>query len=169
MILPQAIPIPHEPILSKAPRHGASSDTPLPLKKQSSLVIVEDDSALRELLALQLCGEGYNVRSAENGEAGWSSLSSAPFDLLITDFEMPKLSGLDLLQRMRTSSFQQPVILMSGNLPRAKADREKWLFPGTAMAKPFKLPDLVAAIQALLTPMDGMETPHTLNSHDPVE
>ena len=105
---------------------------------------------MRELLAFGLTEEGYAVHCAVDGESAWQSLSTAPFDLLITDHEMPGLTGIDLLRRMRAFSFCVPAILMSGNLPRISPEVKELLSPGAAMAKPFKLPDLNTLIEALL-------------------
>ncbi len=117
---------------------------------RTSVVIAEDNNSLRDLLVYLLTAKGYTVRCADDGESGWESMSSAPFDLLITDHDMPRLTGLDLLRRMRASSLTHPVILMSANLPRQTAEMENLLTPGAVLAKPFSISALAPMIENLL-------------------
>ncbi|MCC5806464.1 MAG: response regulator [Opitutales bacterium] len=136
--------------------------------RRPSLVIVDDDELLRDLLGEALTAQGYDVRCAENGEAGWQSLCAEPFDLIITDFEMPKLNGLDLLRRMRAASLNQPAILMSGNMPKRTPELEQLLLPGAAVAKPFSFTNLLPDIAALLILANSGKTPHSLPIPAPV-
>ncbi|MCC5789570.1 MAG: response regulator [Opitutales bacterium] len=130
---------------------GEAPVDPAALKvRRTRLFLVEDEKHLRGILVRWLTGRGYDVRSAENGEAAWQSLRGEPFDLLITDLEMPQLNGIGLLRRLRNASFFQPAILISGNLPAITPEKEKWVFPGTIVAKPFPFSVLIIAIEAML-------------------
>ena len=64
------------------------------------LLLLEDDADIRLVLERMLRAAGYCVSSAEDGEAGWSALAADSYDLLITDHDVPKLLGLDLLRRL---------------------------------------------------------------------
>ena len=114
------------------------------------ILIVDDDPAIRGTVALLLGNAGYRVGCAEDGEAGWNALCSARPDLLITDHEMPKLTGLELLRRVRAASHPLPAILISGSLPRCDADLESLLQPGAVLPKPFSFGALLAKVQELL-------------------
>lgn len=120
------------------------------IDRRPSIVIAEDSKLLQEVLTLGLTAEGYFVRCADDGESCWQSLLSSPFDLLITDMEMPKLGGMDLLRRMRTASITQPVILMSGNLPPKSPELDQLLSPGATVAKPLSFSDFIPLIEMLL-------------------
>jgi DNA-binding response OmpR family regulator len=98
-----------------------------------------------------LWAAGYRVSSAEDGEEGWSALCAGSYDLLITDHDMPRLSGLDLLRRLRAVKFDLPVILISGNMPWAEPDLLGMLQPGLALEKPFSFVGLMATVSSLLS------------------
>ena len=114
------------------------------------VIVADDDVYFRRVLSLMLIAKGYNVRCVDDGEAGWESPSAEPFDLLITDYEMPRLSGLNLLHRMRETGYSQPVILMSGNLPQAPSELKRFLTPGAALSKPFCFTNLLLLMETLI-------------------
>lgn len=78
------------------------------------ILFVDDNEALRRSGCLLLSGLGYVVDDAEDGEAGWRAVSSAHYDLVITDHDMPRLSGLALVERMEAAGIVVPVIMVSG-------------------------------------------------------
>jgi CheY-like chemotaxis protein len=133
------------PELESAKVEEGGSDRPL-----HRILLVEDDATLRETLSVGLQRSAYDVSSAGDGEEGWDALCAVPFDALITDNEMPRLTGLDLLRRMRARPLGIPVILTSGNLPWDEPDLPKLLVPGAALAKPFLLVALLAKLRELL-------------------
>jgi len=71
-----------------------------PIKK--SIIIAEDESALRDLYKSLLEQAGYDVTAVDNGEAAYEVLVARKFNLLLLDILMPKLSGLELLERLQT-------------------------------------------------------------------
>jgi CheY-like chemotaxis protein len=114
------------------------------------ILVVDDDADIRNFVAQILCGVGHRVGFAEDGEAGWEALRAGDFDVLITDHDMPRLSGLDLVRRVRSVPVDLPVILMSGRLPQEGADFLRLHPPGQTMAKPFSLLELLDKVQCLL-------------------
>ena len=118
------------------------------------ILIVDDDPGIRNLMARALRGAGYRISCAGDGEAGWDALCAEGFDLLITDHEMPRLTGLDLLRRVRAGSLHVPVILTSGRMPWNEKDLLQLLPPGKALEKPFMLGKLLASIRSFLTPAE---------------
>lgn len=68
---------------------------------KKSILIAEDESALRELYKTLLEQEGYEVVAVDNGEAAYGVLVARRFNLLLLDILMPKLSGIELLQKMK--------------------------------------------------------------------
>jgi DNA-binding NtrC family response regulator len=84
----------------------------------SRILLIDDEIGLwwnRNLAALTAAG--YNVDTAEDGEAGWEALQITSYDLLITDNKMPKLWGLELIKRMRDHGMTLPIILASTLAP----------------------------------------------------
>ncbi len=116
------------------------------------ILVVDDDASTRQLSSLVLLRSGYQVESAEDGQAGWEALQARPYDLLITDHEMPKLSGLDLVKRLRQEGATMPIILASGALPVEQLKQHPWLQLSATLAKPYAVRDLLDTVkQALLT------------------
>jgi len=122
-------------------RHAASS---------AHILLVDDDLAVRETVTLLLEDAGYRVGCAADGEAGWHALCADRSDLLITDHEMPKLTGLELLRRVRAVSRHLPAIMISGCPPRGEADLESLLQPGAVLPKPFSIAALLEKVRELL-------------------
>jgi CheY-like chemotaxis protein len=111
---------------------------------------VDDDRSLNTMIVLALESAGYTVASADNGESAWEAICTKAFDLLITDFSMPKLNGLDLLRRMRANAVKLPAILMSADMPREVGDIIELVSAGGAIHKPFKIKDLLVKVGTVL-------------------
>ena len=93
---------------------------------------------------------GYDVDTAEDGDDGWRAIQSRNYDLLITDNKMPKLSGLQLIRRLRSTQNAIPVILASSLLP-VDAERQRRDLQITAMLeKPLSPAKLLRAVKAAL-------------------
>jgi len=80
---------------------------------RSSVLVVDDDESLRRITQLQLQEAGHEVLTAANGEEALRLLEEHPVALVITDFKMPGMSGLDLLQAVRKSSPQTSVLMIT--------------------------------------------------------
>src|SRR5688572_13576891 len=65
------------------------------------ILIAEDERITRASLARQLQSWGHDVTAAEDGEQAWERFLGAEFDIVITDWEMPRLSGVELVRRIR--------------------------------------------------------------------
>src|SRR6266508_3558548 len=77
---------------------AASRAVPAADRRPSRILVVDDERSMRELLAIVLRREGYEVLLAENGRAAIELLEHEPVDLLISDIKMPDLSGVDVLR-----------------------------------------------------------------------
>jgi CheY-like chemotaxis protein len=87
------------------------------------VLVVEDNADVRELNVQALALAGYQVEGAEDGVAGWQLLDGGNFDLLITDNEMPKMSGLELIKQVRSAGMTLPIIMATGRLPEEELER----------------------------------------------
>src|SRR5712671_359241 len=81
-----------------------------------TLLVVDDEPAIRELVAKVLCQEGYNALQAGGAAEALRLAATATIHLLITDFSMPGADGLELTRRFRTVYPKAPVLMVSGSL-----------------------------------------------------
>jgi two-component system, OmpR family, response regulator len=114
-----------------------------------SILLVEDDTALRVLTARALKAHGYDVRTACSGAEMWVALEAAPADLLVLDIMLPGTNGIDLFRRIRKTS-EVPIIFVSAR--GSEEDRVLGLELGADdyLAKPFGTRELIARIGAVL-------------------
>src|SRR5450759_780416 len=75
------------------------------------ILVVEEDIHVRQLNTEVLTRSGYEVDAAEDGAAAWVALNGDSYDLMITDNGMPKLTGIELLRKLRAARMELPVIM----------------------------------------------------------
>jgi CheY-like chemotaxis protein len=108
------------------------------------ILVVEDEELVRRMMLAALKGRGYRVEVCADGEAGLRKLQDEPFDVLITDYRMPKMTGLELI---RAAGLPIPTILMSSNTLQELALEARDLAGIEFLRKPFGLTDLYAAVE----------------------
>ena len=113
------------------------------------ILVVDDDEGLRQLNRTALSLSGYEVDSAEDGQSAWDALQANHYDLLITDNNMPRLSGLELIRKLRTMHMTLPIILASGSLRLATPDDGR-LPAVTMLPKPYGMNELLEAVKNTL-------------------
>ncbi len=128
---------------SATPTRGTANRSP-------RILVVEDDVTVRHITAKVLEHSGYQVDAAEDGAAGWEALHARNFDLLITDNDMPRLTGLQLVQKVRSVRMSLPVILATGVLPVDELERHPWLEFAAILLKPFSTKQLLATVHEVL-------------------
>lgn len=113
------------------------------------ILLAEDDEIIADGLSKSLGRSGHVVDIAINGMEADTALMTSNFDLAILDIGLPKLSGLDVLKRLRQRSPHPPVLILTAM--DGVNDRVKGLDQGADdyMVKPFELPELEARIRAL--------------------
>ncbi len=114
------------------------------------ILIIEDDSKISSFLKKGLKEVGYAADVAEDGEEGLFMARQGVYDAIIADLMLPKLDGLDMIERMRAEKIDTPVIILSAR--RTVDDRIEGLRAGgdDYMVKPFSFSELLVRIQALL-------------------
>jgi len=117
------------------------------------LLIVDDDVQLGRMLGEFLLGEGFSAEHAPDGPAGLRRLTAQGYDLVILDIMMPKLSGLEVLRRLRLSG-DTPVLMLTAR--GEEDDRILGLELGADdyLSKPFSPRELVARVRAILRRRD---------------
>ena len=116
----------------------------------SHLLIVEDDSEMRDLLRKVLEKEGYQVSVAGDGREAMVWLSENLFDLVVTDMLMPDDGGLELLEAIRGNHPTLPVIIITAFGDWASYSRALELGAAAFISKPLKMAELILAIQTAL-------------------
>jgi DNA-binding response OmpR family regulator len=114
------------------------------------ILFADDDVSVRDAIARVLIRSGYDVDVAEDGVAGWEALQAARYDLLITDNKMPKLSGIELVKKLRSAHMKLPVILASAALPTGELNQNPWLQLAATLLKPFTVDELLETVKAVL-------------------
>ncbi len=114
------------------------------------ILLVDDDNALAEVLIQQLTGQNYIVDRVADGEMGWSYASTFNYDLMILDWVLPHLDGLQLCQRLRSGGYGVPILLLSSK--NQQVDKIQGLEAGADdyLVKPFDIKELLARIQVLI-------------------
>jgi two-component system, OmpR family, response regulator len=134
------------------------------------ILIAEDDSLLAEGLTRSLRDAGYAVDCVKTGAEADSATAAFEFDLLILDLNLPKMSGSEVLRRLRSRSRQLPVLILTAQ--NGVEDRVRGLDLGADdfLAKPFALEELKARVRALTRRSAGttMLFRHGGLSYDPV-
>jgi len=117
-----------------------------------TVLLVEDESAQREMLAYNLEAEGFDVITADNGEEGLILVDENDPDLIVLDWMMPQLSGIEVCRRLKSNSktCQIPVIMLSARAD--EVDRVHGLETGADdyVAKPYSVIELMARVKAHL-------------------
>ncbi len=118
----------------------------------AKILVVEDDSALTALLEYNLEAAGFEVVTAATAEEGELQLSEDLFDLVVLDWMLPEMSGVELCKRLRRSGKGNLVPILMLTARGEEADRVRGLSTGADdyVVKPFSVPELLARIKALL-------------------
>lgn len=122
----------------------------------SRILLIDDDEALREVLAMSLTSDGHEVVSASDGREGVELLQQGQFDLVITDLIMPGQEGIETITILRQDYPTLPVIAISGGLPNSELYLQiaQKIGAKRILAKPFALSDMRSAIIEVLGPRD---------------
>jgi len=115
-----------------------------------SILLVEDEYALRMTLGDRLRKEGYVVDCAADGEEGFAKATHLPFDLIILDIMLPRRDGLDVCRDIRGSGVITPVLMLTARGRTSEKVTGLKIGADDYVTKPFKMPELLARIEALL-------------------
>jgi two-component system, OmpR family, response regulator len=113
------------------------------------ILLAEDDSVLADGLTRSLRQSGYVTDCVSNGQEADNALSAQDFDLLILDLDLPKMSGLDVLRRLRSRNSRIPVLILTAGDSVEQRVKALDLGADDYMAKPFALSELEARVRAL--------------------
>jgi len=114
------------------------------------ILVVEDDRTLRQALVFNLEREGYDARSAVDGEQALAAVRGGGLDLVLLDLMLPGMSGMEVLRTVRGEGIETPVVILSAK--GGEIDKVVGLKVGADdyVAKPFSRPELLARIESVL-------------------
>ena len=121
-----------------------------------SVLVVEDDPDIAELVALHLRDDGFEVEVAADGEAGLAAARRGDHDLVVLDLMLPGLDGLSVCRELRAGDRHIPVLMLTAR--SSEMDRVVGLELGADdyLTKPFSVRELVARVRALLRRVDAL-------------
>ena len=117
---------------------------------RARILVVDDERVIREILAEFLTLEGFSVHTVEDGEKALTELRLHPYDLLITDLKMPRLSGLQLLEKIEQERLGVLTVLMTGfgTVETAIEAMKKGAYD--YLLKPFKVEEVIHTVERAL-------------------
>jgi DNA-binding response OmpR family regulator len=120
------------------------------------ILVVDDDEDIRRLDTEALVCSGYKVDAVVDGAVAWDILQLNDYDLLVTDYNMPKMSGIELIQKLHAAHMALPVIMASGTIPTEKLKRHPWLQIDATLLKPYTADELLATVGKVLCTTDAI-------------
>jgi len=116
----------------------------------SSILIIEDDPTLLRGLTDNFRSQGYEVRTAADGNAGLAAVLGEPPDLVLLDIMLPKLNGYEICRQVRERKLDMPIIMLTAKGQEEEIVRGLELGADDYVTKPFSIRELVARVKALL-------------------
>ncbi len=150
------------PVVTDSPRGAPGvSSQPAPLR----LLLVEDNELVRETFREVLAQAGHSVTCANDGEAGLRRMeeaAAAPYDVVLADLNMPRLSGREMLERAQGRNFARGVIVVSGLVDPGLGDELRRLGADRVLRKPVGMAELLSAVAEV-----GRRSPSALARQEP--
>jgi len=123
------------------------------------LLVVEDESQLREQLEAELHRAGYAVDAAPDGEAARILIRDNPYDIAIVDLGLPRLDGISLIEATREAGHAMPILILTARGDWQDKVRGLEVGADDYLTKPFHMEELKARVQALLRRSGGQPSP----------
>jgi PAS domain S-box-containing protein len=135
-----------------------SAPPPCGSKPSYRILVVDDEKAVRNLHLELLTGAGYEAIAVTDGALAWDAIQTQHFDLIITDNSMPKVTGVELINKLIAANIRLPVIMVTGALPQHEFRRSPWLNDTAFMEKPVSNSTLLSTVEKVLN--EGKEIPN---------
>jgi CheY-like chemotaxis protein len=118
------------------------------------ILVVDDDWEVRRVNSEVLIEFGYQVDTAEDGVAAWTRLQFSEYDLLVTNHDMPRVTGFELLHRMRAANMTLPVIFATNSFPKEDFARLPSLQPAITLIQPYTADEFLETVKEVLRATD---------------
>ncbi len=116
----------------------------------AQITLVDDDQNITASLKMTLKAEGFDVSVYHDGESGYEALTENPPDVAVLDVKMPRMDGLELLQKLRTQDYAAPIIMLTSKDDEVDQLMGFRLGADDYITKPFSQKLLIARIRALI-------------------
>lgn len=123
---------------------------------EEKILVVDDESAISDIIKFNFEKEGYLIDTADNGRAAIELAAENDYDLILLDIMMPKLNGFEALREIRKSS-DVPVIMLTAREDEVDKVLGLELGADDYVVKPFSMRELLARVKAVLRRSDGQE------------
>lgn len=120
------------------------------------VLIVEDESDIRELLKLHMEAIGCEVEGFADGNSGYDRALAAPFDLMILDINLPGKNGMQICKDLRNQDIHYPILMLTARGDEADLIQGFELGADDYLSKPFRIKELVLRAKALLRRASGL-------------
>lgn len=127
-----------------------------------SILIVEDEPKMRRLLEMNLADQGFTTHAAGDAEAGLKLLNTEKIDLVVTDFKLPGMNGLEFLQAIKRANAALPVVIMTAYGSVESAVEAMKVGASDYVLKPFSLAEMVMVVRKELDARNLREENRTL-------
>ncbi len=115
-----------------------------------TILVVDDEDALRTVLSSELTSEGYDVRSAADGDEAIEVLKREKVDLILLDIKMPRMNGFEVLRHVKKTRPRTKVVMLTAFADLKNAIESKKLGAEDFVSKPYDLVDLLTTIDRVL-------------------
>jgi DNA-binding response OmpR family regulator len=122
------------------------------MASKGSILVVDDEDALRTVLSSELVNEGYDIKAASDGDEAIGVLEKGRFDMVLLDIKMPRVSGFEVLKHIRQNHSGTKVVMLTAFADLKNAIESKKLGADDFVSKPYDLVDLLTTIERVLTP-----------------
>ena len=131
-------------------KESPRTSTVAPAIPPRRILVVDDDPDTRQLSVDVLVSADFEVDAAVDGADGCEALRAKHFDLVVTDNKMPRMTGIELIKKLRYTRLPLPVIMATNQLPTHEFEQKPWLMPDATLQRPFSNDDLLATVKKVL-------------------
>ncbi len=115
-----------------------------------SILVCEDDFAIKTMISTKLKQENYSVYTAQNGQEALNLMEKQQIDLVISDIMMPEMNGYEFVQTLRETKYTLPILMITAKSQLESLEEAFKLGVDDYMVKPLRLEELVLRVKALL-------------------
>ncbi len=117
-----------------------------------TIMVVDDSSSVRQMMAFTLENAGYDVVEAEDGQDALKKLNSSPVNMIVTDLNMPNVNGFDLIRSIRSKPEYKyiPIVVLTTESHDEKKQESKEAGATGWITKPFKPDQLIGVINKVM-------------------
>ena len=127
-----------------------NANGPLPGEESANalrrILVIDDNHDIRQLSFDVLTDAGYCVEAVEDGVAGLKVIQAARYDLVVTDHKLLRMTGMEMIEKIRAAGVVIPVIIAARHLPTQEVARKGWLKPIILLQRPFSNDELLGTV-----------------------